>query len=68
MTCTPREGWSEGKIQPWELQETSRRISGKRVCPARRPKALKAETFGNFQTEEQFWRLGLQKNLVRYAH
>lgn len=27
----PERGWSEGKIQPWELQETSRRISGKRV-------------------------------------
>lgn len=44
------------------------RVSGYIGCPARRPKALKAETFGNFQTEEQFWRLGLQKNLVRYAH
>jgi hypothetical protein len=39
-------------------------VSGRHAAP----KALKGETFGNFQTEEQFWRLGLQKNLVRYAH
>jgi hypothetical protein len=66
LTPTPvREGCSEEKIQPWELQETSRRIfllqSAGKFQPAP-PPPPKAETpIRNFETEERFWRLGTAK-------